>query len=381
MERTLFQEEHDIFRQSFRKFVEKHIIPYHEQWEKDGIVPRDLWLKAGAEGFLCAWLDEEYGGVEADFLYSVVIIEEMARACAHGPAFSLHSDVVSPYIYAFGNEKQKKRWLPQCVTGEKILALAMTEPGAGSDVAAMRTTAIRDGDHYVVNGQKTFITNGILSDIVVTAVKTDPKAEPAHSGVSLLVIERETPGFERGRNLEKLGIHAQDTAELSFEDCRVPVENLLGTEGAGFIYMMQKLQQERLVIAIGSQAGAEKILESTIEYCKDRELFGQPLSKFQNTRFKIAEMATEIEIGRVFMDRLIQEHMAGSDVVTESTMAKYWTPQMQIRVVDECLQLHGGYGYMMEYPVAKFYIDTRVQTIYGGTNEVMKEIISRRMEL
>ena len=381
MKRRIFSEEHDIFREAFRKFLEKEVVPYHEQWEKDGIVPRELYKKAGDQGFLCTWLPEEYGGSGADFLYSVVIAEECAYVHNHGFVISLHSDVVAPYIYMFGNEEQKKRWLPKCASGEAILAVAMTEPNAGTDLASLRTTAVRDGDEYVINGTKTFISNGICSDIVVVAAKTDPKADPPQSGVSLIVVERDAPGFSRGRNLEKMGMHAQDTAELMFEDCRVPTANLLGDEGGGFMYLMQKLQQERLIVAIASAAGAEEVMALTVRYCQEREQFGRPISKFQHNRFQLAEMKTEVEIGRVFVDRLIAEHAAGEAILMETFMAKWWATDMLKRLTDRAVQLHGGYGYMMEYPICKAFLDARVQPIFAGTNEIMKELIGRQMGL
>lgn len=381
MDRNIFEEEHNIFRDAVRKFLQKEVVPYHEQWEKDGICPREIYLKAGEQGFLCPWLPEEYGGSGVDFLYSTIINEECIFARNSGFMMGLHSDVVVPYIYSFGNEEQKKKWLPGCASGELISAVAMTEPGAGSDLASIKTTAVKDGDDYILNGQKTFISNGILCDVCVVAVKTDTKADPPHTGVSLIVVEAGTPGFEKGRKLEKIGMHAQDTAELYFEDCRVPQANLLGDEGMGFIYLMQKLQQERLVCSIAAQSGAEQVLEDAIKYTKERVLFGKPLSKFQNTRFKLAEMATEVEMGRAFVDRLIQEHVAGKNVVTETCMAKWWTTEMLKRACDESLQLHGGYGYMMEYNIAKDYLNARIQTIYAGTTEVMKEIIGRQMGL
>ncbi len=381
MKRRIFSEEHNIFRSAFRKFVKKEVAPYHEQWEKEGIVPRELYKKAGEQGFLCTWLPEELGGSEADFLYSAIIVEECAYIHNSGFFISLHSDIVAPYIFSYGTEKQKKRWLPDCASGDKILAVAMTEPGAGSDLAGIKTSAIKDSDHYIVNGAKTFISNGICSDIVVVAVKTAPDADPPHAGVSLLVIERDTPGFIRGRNLKKMGMHAQDTAEMSFEDCRVPVDNLLGTEGAGFMYLMQKLQQERLVCAIASQSASEAIMDLTVKYCKEREQFGRPISKFQHTRFTLAEMKTEVEIGRAFVDKLITEHMAGENILMETCMGKWWNSDILKQIADRAVQLHGGYGYMMEYQIARAFLDARVQSIYAGTNEIMKELIGRQMGL
>jgi len=290
-----------------------------------------------------------------------------------------HADICIPYIHSFGNDEQKDRWLPGCISGDLVTAVAMTEPNAGSDLQAIRTTAVADGDDYIINGQKTFISNGICNDLVIVAAKTNLKADPPHTGMSLIVVEDGTPGYVKGRKLEKIGMHAQDTAELMFEDCRVPKANRLGEEGQGFIQLMQKLQPERLVCAIGSQAGAQSCLEMTIQYCHEREAFGRPISKFQNTRFKLVEMATQVQVAQVFLDRLIEEHMAGKDVVTETCMAKFWITEMFKRVVDECLQFYGGYGYMVEYPIAKAYVDARIQTIFAGTTEIMKEVIGRRM--
>lgn len=378
MKREIFTEEHHMFRDAFRRFVEREIVPCHEQWEHDGIVSRDVWRKAGENGFLGMDVPESYGGGGAqDFRYNTIIAEEIVRVGASGIGFGLHNDITLPYILAYGNEEQKARWLPQWVSGERITAIAMTEPNTGSDLAGVRTTAIRDGEHYVINGQKTFITNGINADDVITVVKTDPTQ--THGGISLIVLSREMEGFRRGRNLEKIGMKAQDTAELFFENVRVPVGNLLGEEGMGFIYLMQQLPQERLSIAISAVAAAETALEWTINYCKERTAFGRPIGTFQNSRFKLAEMKTEITIARVFVDRCITELNAGNLTTEEASMAKWWTTELQKRVIDECLQLHGGYGYMLEYPIAKAYLDARVQTIYGGTNEIMKEIIGRGM--
>jgi acyl-CoA dehydrogenase len=381
MKRRIFSEEHNIFRDAFRKFLEKEVVPKHPQWEIDGIVPLEMWRKAGEQGFLCPWLPEEYGGSGADFLYSVIEIEENARMRNHGFMMNLHGDVVVPYIAAFGSKEQKAKWLPGCVTGEIVTAVAMTEPGAGSDLASISATAVRDGDFYVVNGQKTFISCALTCNLVVVAVKTNTKAVPAHTGISLIVVEAGTPGFSRGKKLEKMGLHAQDTGELYFEDCRVPKENLLGPEGMGFVCMMQKLQQERLVCAIAAQAAAEEVLKDAIQYTKERVLFGKPLSKFQHTKFELAEMATEIDMGRVFVDRLISEHIAGENVIKETCMAKWSSTEMLKRVCDRCLQLYGGYGYMTEYNICKDYVNARVQTIYAGTTEIMKEIIGRQMGL
>lgn len=380
MERLLtFSPEHEMFRRSLRSFLEKEIVPYYEQWEKNGIVDRDAYRKMGAQGFLCPWVEEKYGGSGADFLYSLIIGEEMARFSLTGFFAFLHSDIVAPYIASFGNEEQKARWLPGCVSGEKILAIAMTEPGAGSDLAAMRTRAVRDGDSYILNGSKTFISNGILADLVIVAAKTDPQA--GARGVSLFVVERGTEGFERSKPIAKIGMHAQDTAELFFDDCRIPAANLLGKEGYGFYYLMQKLQQERLVAAMINQAVAEHCLEITLNYVKERQVFGKPLSSFQNTQFCLAELATEIQIGRTFVDALVMQHMAQHNIVQEVSMAKYWICEMVNRVASRCLQLFGGYGYCSEYEISRLFVDARVQTIYAGTSEIMKLIISRGLGL
>jgi acyl-CoA dehydrogenase len=375
-----FTEEHELFRRSFRKWIETEIVPHHADWEKAGQVPRSLWTRAGARGFLCPFLPEDLGGVGADFLYSVVQIEELSRARATGFQLSLHNDIVAPYLWHFGTEEQKRRFLPRCASGEIVLAIAMSEPGAGSDLAAISTTAIRDGDHYVVNGQKTFVSCGQTCDLVVVVCKTNPKSDPPHAGISLLLVETTTPGFSRGRNLEKVGLKAQDTSELAFEDCRVPAENLLGgAEGLGFKQLMRDLQQERLSVAISAQETAAAALREALKYTRERTAFGRPIGQFQHNAFKLAEMATKVELGRTFVDRLIVEHMAGKDVVKEVSMAKYWLTDMCGEVVDDAVQLHGGYGYMLEYPIARMYRDVRVNRIFAGTNEIMKLIISRRL--
>lgn len=381
MERQLFREEHELFRKNVRAWVEKEIVPFREEWEQANIVPRDLWLSAGAQGFLCCWMEEEWGGPGADFLSSVVIMEELSRARASGVSFALHSEIVAPYIYSFGSEEQKRRFLPGCASGELIGAIAMTEPSTGSDVAAIRTTAKRDGDHYVLNGQKTFISNGHLCDFVIVAAKTDPSANPPHSGVSLFLVEAGTPGFQKGRLLKKIGMKSQDTAEMYFEDCRVPAKNLLGKEGLGFYYLMQKLQQERLVVGIKCQAAGEAAFEYTLAYCRERRAFGKPIGSFQNSQFKLAEIATELEIGRHFLDRLLADHVAGKNVLKETCMSKWWHSDMLKRLTDECLQLHGGYGYMEEYEISKAFLDARVQTIFAGTNEIMKVVIAKQLGL
>jgi len=376
-----YTQEHSIFRESIRRFFEKEVTPFVDEWEKAGIVPPELWEKFGAQGFLCPWLPEEYGGVDADFLYSLIGIEEAADTHCAGFVFPLHSDIIVPYIYAYGNDEQKKRWLPGCATGEYITAVAMTEPGTGSDLAAIRTTAVKEGNNYVINGQKTFISNGINGNLVIVAAKTDSEADSPYAGLSLLVVEGDTPGFERGRNLEKIGLHSQDTAEMSFVDCVVPAENLLGQAGKGFYYLMEKLQQERLVSAMMSQIFAEEALRLTIDYTKSREAFGRPISRFQYISFELAKMATDVELGRTFMESLIIDHMAGKELVKKASMAKYWIAEMLNEVVGKCVQFHGGYGYMEEYPIARLFRDAKVQTIYAGTSEIMLLIISRYLGL
>jgi acyl-CoA dehydrogenase len=381
MKHPYLTDDHEIFRQSLRKFLEKEAYPFYEQWEEDRMIPRSFWKKMGDQGFLCPDIDEKYGGSEVDWGFAVVINEELERVGSGLIGIGLHNDIVVPYITAYGTEEQKQRWLPKCVTGEIITAIAMTEPGTGSDLANIKTTAKLDGDHYIVNGQKTFITNGIQSDLVVVAVKTDTQAVPKHKGVSLLVIERDTPGFSRGRKLNKVGLHCQDTAELIFEDCRVPKENLLGEEGKGFLYLMEKLQQERLLVAIGAQTASEVMLKMTMDYVKSREAFGRPVSQFQNTQFKIVEMATDIEMGRAFLDQLIAEHIEGKNVVTKVSMAKWKLTDIAKRIAAECMQLHGGYGYMEEYEIARRFRDIPVSSIYAGTNEIMKTIIAKNLGL
>ena len=380
MERSLFSEAHEIFRSNFRRFVETRVVPQQDTWRKQGVVDREIWLEAGAAGFLCPWMEEEYGGAGGDFLHSVIIMEELSRAYESGWAASLHSDIIVPYIHSFGSPEQKAKWLPKCATGETITALAMTEPGTGSDVAGITTTARRDGDSYVINGAKTFISNGMSCHLVVVAARTENSDDP-HRSLSLFVVEAGAPGFIKSRRLEKIGMDSQDTAELAFDDCRIPAENLLGQEGGGFVMLMQKLQQERLCVAVMSQANAEKVLEDAIAYTQDRQAFGRSISKFQNTQFTLAQCATEIEVGRAFLDKVIAEHVAGKYLVKECSMAKLWQTEMQGRVIDACLQLYGGYGYMLEYPISRAYMDARVQRIYAGTNEIMKVIIAKQMGL
>lgn len=379
MKRKIFNEDHELFRDQFRKFLDKEVVPNIEQWDKDGIVSREVWLRAGENGFLCPWLPEEYGGSGADFIYSVVITEEMSMTDDTGFAIGMHNDIVVPYIWHFGTDEQKKRYLPKCATGDYITAIVMTEPDTGSDLQSVRTTAIKDGDHYIINGQKTFISNGILNNLAVVAVKTDTKIKPAYKGISLFLVEGDNPGYKRGRNLDKMGMHAQDTAELVFEDCRVHKSALLGGEGNGFVVLTKELQQERLIIAIGAVARMHRVLALTKEYIKERMAFGRPIASFQNSRFKMAEMYTIAEMSQVFIDRLIEEHMKGQDVNVETSMAKYSICEGLKTIVDECLQLFGGYGYMEEYPICKAYRDARVLTIFGGSSQIMKEIISKAL--
>lgn len=379
MERLYLTEEHEIFRQALRKFLEKEAVPNYEQWEKNKEVPRSFWKKLGEQGYLCPQVEEKYGGLGTDFGYAVVMNEEMERVGTGMVGISLHNDIVIPYIESYGTEEQKQRWLPGALTGDIITAIGMTEPGAGSDLANIQTTAIRDGDDYIINGEKTFITNGYTADLVVLVCKTDPKANPPHRGISLFVVEAGTPGFKKGKKLRKIGQHANDTSELIFEDVRVSRTNLLGEEGKGFYYLMEKLQQERLLVAIQSMASAEKMLELTIDYVKQRQAFGTTISNFQNTQFKIAEMATELQIGRAFVDRLILEHMKGKSIVTEVSMAKWWVSDLAKKIAGECMQLHGGYGYMEEYEIARRYRDIAVTSIYAGSNEIMKQIIAKNL--
>ncbi|MDF2732943.1 MAG: Long-chain-acyl-CoA dehydrogenase [Desertimonas sp.] len=382
MERGLFDETHEQFRAAFATFVEREMVPHRERWEESGIVDRDVFTSAGANGFLGIDVPEEFGGGGvADFRFNVVIAEELQRADvnAAGLGITLHNDVCLPYFNQQANDEQKKRWLPGICAGELITAVAMTEPGIGSDLASMATSAVRDGEHYVVNGSKTFITNGINADLVITAVKTDPAQR--HRGMSLLIVERDTPGFERGRNLDKVGMHAQDTAELFFTDARVPVANRLGDEGTGFLQLVANLPQERLSIAVTAVAAARAAFQRTLDYAKERTAFGQPIGTFQNSRFRFAEMITEIEIAQAFVDRCVLALNEGTLTADEAAMAKWWCTELQGRVVDACVQLHGGYGYMTEYPIARAFTDARITRIYGGTTEIMKEIIGRSLGL
>ncbi|TBW56197.1 acyl-CoA dehydrogenase [Marinobacter halodurans] len=374
--RTLFDADLEGFRDSVRKFLQQEAVPHHAQWEKDGQVSRDIWRKAGELGFLCPCLPEEYGGVGADFRYSAVIMEEIVRASTSGLGWALHSDIVAPYILNYGTGEQKQKYLPKLATGEMIGAIAMTEPGAGSDLQGVKTSAVREGDHYLLNGSKTFITNGQMADLVIVVAKTDPRE--GAKGTSLLLVETAWEGFERGQNLEKVGLKAQDTSELFFQDVKVPVANLLGShEGQGFMQLMQELPAERLQVALTAVAAAEAAWDWTRDYVKERKAFGKPILGFQNTRFKMAEMKADITAARVFVDRCLELHLEKKLDVPTAAMLKQWTTDLQCRVMDECVQLHGGYGYMWEYPIARAWADSRVQRIYAGTNEIMKEIVAR----
>jgi len=380
MKRHLFDDQHDMFRDSFRRFVESEIVPHHEAWERAGIVDRSMFRAAGESGFLGMSVPESLGGGGVDdFRFNVVIAEEIARAGVVSSGFCiwLHNDVCLPYFLSGTTPEQQRRWLPGICSGELMCAIAMTEPGIGSDLASMTTTAILDGEHYVVNGAKTFITNGINASLVITAVKTDPTQR--HRGMSLLVVEDGTVGFSRGRNLDKVGLHAQDTAELFFDDARVPTANLLGEPGTGFFQLTDKLAQERLSMAIMGVAHARAAFEWTLDYVKERHAFGQPIGSFQNSRFVLAEIATELDIAQHFLDRCVEGLIGGDLTAVEAAEAKWWCTELQNRVADQCLQLHGGYGYMLEYPIARAWLDARVQTIYGGTTEIMKEIVGRSL--
>ncbi|MDQ0216754.1 acyl-CoA dehydrogenase [Oikeobacillus pervagus] len=382
MSLSIMTDDHTMFRKALRKMLEKEAYPYYEQWEKFREIPREFWLKMGENGFLCPWVDEEYGGLGLDYSYSMILIEELERVGQGlGTSMGLHSEISSPYLLSFGTEEQKQKWLPGCLSGELITAIAMTEPGAGSDLAGIKTTAKREGDYYILNGEKTFITNAISCDLAIVAVKTDPHASPAYKGVSLIVVENGTEGYRKGKKLNKIGMHSGDTGELIFEDAKVPVSNLLGEEGKGFYYLMEKLQQERLVVALQCLVEAEEMLKLTIDYVKNRQAFGQPISKFQNTQYKIVEMATEIELGRTYMNQITERHLNGESLIKEVSMAKWWISEMAKRVASECLQLHGGYGYMEEYEIARRYRDIPVASIYAGSTEIMKNIIAKQLEL
>jgi alkylation response protein AidB-like acyl-CoA dehydrogenase len=375
--RTLFNEDHEAFRDTVRRFIDKEIAPYHAQWENDGIVPREIWLKAGAAGMLCCTVPEEYGGLGLDYLFDVVVFEEMARSGFTGPGFLIHCDLVATYLKSFGTEEQKKTWLPKMVSGEAIGSLGMTEPHAGSDLKAIRTKAVRDGDDYLISGQKVFISNGQMCDLIVLATKTDLSA--GAKGVTLFLVDTSLPGFRRGKNLEKLGMKGQDTSELFFDDVRVPASAMLGEEGKGFELMMTKLAQERLAQAIRSATVSETVIDYTVAYTAERKAFGQTIGDFQNTQFKLAELKTESVIGRQFTDKCIENFMNGELDAIDAAMAKMWLSNLHCKVVDECLQLFGGWGYMWEYPISRAYADARIVKIAGGSIEVMKLIIGRKL--
>ena len=379
MRREIFSEEHDLFREQFRRFVDAEVAPHVEAWNAAGITPRAIWKRMGEEGYLGANMPEEVGGAGGDFLYDAIVMEELAYARAHALQSSLHTDICQPYLLHYGSEEQKQQWLAPAVAGDCLLAVAMTEPGTGSDLANVQTKAIREGDEFVINGAKTFISNGQNCDLVIVVAKTDPSKR--HDGISLILVPADAPGFSRGRNLDKIGLKGQDTSELFFQDCRVPAENLLGQEGAGFKMLMEQLQQERLCIGVASMMSVKRSLDDTIAYVREREAFGKSIAGFQNTQFKLAELMTEYEIGQAFVDRLLAAHVRGDEIVTEVSMSKWWCSDLQKKVAAECLQLHGGYGFMSEYPISTDYLDAAVQSIYAGTNEIMKVIIARRMGL
>ena len=382
IDRTLFNSDHDAFRDSFRTFLEREVAPHHDAWEEQGFVARKVWNKAGENGFLCTSMPEEYGGAGADKLFSVIEMEELGRSGFSGIGFSLHSEIVAPYLLHYGTAEQKQRYLPKLASGEIVTAIAMSEPAAGSDLQGIKTTAIRQGDHFVLNGSKTFITNGWHADLVIVVAKTNP--QEGAKGTSLLLVEQGMSGFEKGKRLKKIGLKAQDTSELFFNDVKVPVENLLGGEAflnRGFVCLMQELPWERLQIAVTAISSAQAAIDWTVTYVKERKAFGQPVANFQNTRFKLAELQSEVQIAQVFLDKCTELLMQEKLDTATASMAKYWCTDLQCKVMDECVQLHGGYGYMWEYPIARAFADARVQRIYGGTNEIMKEVISRSMGL
>jgi acyl-CoA dehydrogenase len=377
--RTLFSPEHETFRDSARRFMEEEVKPHDEKWQEQGYVDREVWLKAGKIGFLCMSMPEEYGGAGADRLYSMVLIEEQARANNSSLGWGLHSEIVAPYLLNYGSEVLRKKYLPKMASGEMIGAIAMSEPGAGSDLQGVKTSAIRKGERYVVNGSKTFITNGWNCDLVIVVAKTDPTQ--GAKGTSLIVVDTSMKGFSKGKRLKKMGLKGQDTAELFFDNVEVPAENLIGQENNGFVYLMQELPWERMQIAIAAAAKAEAAIRWTIDYVRERKAFGKPVASFQTTRFKLAELSTEAQVARVFVDRCMELLLAKKLDTATASMAKYWVTDLEGRIVDECVQLHGGYGYMWEFPISQAYVDARVQRIYGGTNEIMKELISRSIGL
>jgi len=379
MERTIFETEHNLIRDAVRSFATEHIAPFYEQWEEDGQVDREMWRKAGEAGLLSPNVSAEFGGMEADFRVNAVIGEELSAMGFISPAvgFSIHSDITVPYIMNYGTQEQKEKYLPGCITGDIVLALAMSEPAAGSDLQGIKTTAVKDGNDYILNGSKVFITNGQHADLVLVVAKTDSTA--GAKGISLFLVEADSVGFSRGQNLKKIGLHSQDTSELFFDNVRVPVENLLGSEGMGFIMLMSELPTERMSVSVGAIASAQSILQQTIAYTAERKAFGKPIAVFQNTQFKLAEMDTDITVAQVFVDRCLELLVEGKLDDVTAAKVKLMTSELQCKVIDECLQLHGGYGYMMEYPVARAFLDSRVQRIYAGTSEIMKVIISRNL--
>ena len=380
MEILKYTDGHKAFREKVRTFFEKEVTPHTAQWEREGIVPRSMWKRMGEEGFLCMNVPRKYGGMGGDLLYSVIVTEELVRTGHSGLAAPLHSDIIVPYITAFASDDLKKKYLPGCVSGDIVTAIGMTEPNAGSDLASIGTTALEDGDHVVINGQKTFISNGMLCDLLVLAAK-DPSEENPYQAIDLYLVEADTPGFEKAKKLQKMGWCSQDTAELYFNDCHVPIENRMGMKGGGFMMLMEKLQQERLMTALLGVVAAEHMLELTIRYCQENKAFGKPLTKTQTNQFKIVEMSTEAKLGRTFLDKLIVDHMEGNSIVVEASMAKYWTTDMAMRVADGCMELYGSHGMCEEYPIARAWRDTRVMSIFAGTNEIMKGIAAKFMGL
>jgi acyl-CoA dehydrogenase len=377
MYKNLYRKEHLLFRETFKHFLSKEIIPFYDQWEKEGIIPKEVWKKMGQNGYLCPWVEKEYGGAGLGLEFSFIITEEMAYAGVYGLMAGLHSDIVAPYIHSFGNDEQRRKWLPGCISGDIILAVAMTEPDAGSDLSSIRTTAVREGENYIINGEKIYISNGILANLIVVACKTETGKGSPYKDTSLICVEDGSPGFSRGRNLEKTGWHSQDTGELIFRDCQTPVSNLLGEEGKGFYYMMEKLQQERLVSAIMSQASAEAAFNMTLDYYKQRK--GLKQAEIPIDANGIAEMATDIEIGRTFLNSLIYDHINGEDIIKKVSMAKWWTSDMANRIISQCMELYRDYGYLEDHKVGRLFRDARAHPIYAGTNEIMKRIIGRKL--
>ena len=375
--RKIFEDHHEMFRDSVQKFIKKHVVPFHDEWDKNGVVSRDFWLEAGAAGILCPDVPSKYGGGDGDFRHNIIVVEELMNVGATGPGISVHSDIVTPYIINYGSEEQKNSWLPGMCEGRLISAIAMTEPGTGSDLQAIKTTANIKNEKIILNGQKTFITNGQNADLIIVVAKTDPKE--GAKGTSLIMCEGDREGFKRGRNLDKVGLKAQDTSELFFDDVKLPIFNLLGGQGKGFYHLMDELPQERLSIAVAAVAACEAALNWTIEYVNQRNVFGKKIAEFQNTKFKLAELKTEVNVAQIYIDDCIDKHLKGKFDAADGAMAKLWTTELQCKLVDTCVQLHGGYGYMREYPIARAWEDARVQRIYGGTNEIMKEIISRTL--